>query len=151
MGVLLSAYQPSQVDLISAWISTMFVLGIGLYRGARKCDGYRTDGQVCESMLSALVWLMVAIAAAYLLTWLFLFKLQIVSAFWLFWELPLLLSEIMVQRVLPIVALAAVIWSIIGRWKLHYRTRAVQLGIGCIAMLLADVLLLHLLFMTGPR
>ena len=145
MGVLLSAYQPSQVDLIGAWISTMLVLGIGLYRGARKSAGYRTDGQVCESMLSALVWLMVAIAAAYLLTWLFLFKLKIVSAIWAFWELPLLLSEIMVQRVLPIVALAALLWSIIGRWKLHYRTQAVQWGIVCIGTLLVDVLLLRLL------
>jgi hypothetical protein len=145
MGLLLSAYQPSEVDLISAWICTTLVLSIGLYRGARKGDGYRTDGQVCESMLSALLWLMVGIAAAYLLTWIFLFKLEIVSAFWLFWELPLLLSEIMVQRVLPVVALAALLWSIFGRWKLHYPTQAVQLGIGCIATLVADVLLLRLL------
>jgi len=101
---------------------------------ARKASLSLRSERYCQTIALS-VFVLSVVLTVNMCVGLVLMWLNVVSVFWVFWELLYLCSVIAVFQVLPLICLVLIIWAAIGRKKKAYGKSTLVLPIASALML----------------
>ena len=128
-------------DQLAGWLLVIaFILLLGAPFRHRFGQSKSQGEKWCISTGSAMLLIDGLVLLNFVIGYVFLIRLQIISAFWVFWQLAYLLSVLVVFWILPVVLLLSTAWTIVGVKLRCYSRSIVTLCLFNWVVLLVNIL-----------
>ena len=131
------------IDALITWIVVGSIIAAIVW-GRLQAHQVARGERVCQLLAESLIAITSGMAVVFVVGWVFLFKLGLVSPLWIVWGVADAMSRITLSQIAPIAVFAVALWALTGKFVAGYTMRTLWLAAGSMAGWLFDLALCRL-------